>query len=801
MKRYVCIHGHFYQPPRENPWLEEIEVQDSARPFHDWNDRIAEECYGPNAQARILDEQGRIADIVNNYARISFNVGPTLLSWLERHRPAIHEAIIAADRTSRKRFDGHGSALAQVYNHMIMPLANRRDRTTQVIWGLEDFRRRFNREPEGIWLPETAVDLDTLEILADQGLRFTILAPGQAARVRPLVAAGEETPGWTEVAEGSIDPTRAYCCRLPSGRSIALFFYDGPISSDLAFGDLLHNGENLYRRLRGAFKESGRSWPQLVHIASDGETYGHHHRSGEMALAYALDLIEADPDLELTSYGLYLARHPPEWEVEIHPASSWSCAHGVERWRSDCGCHSGGHPDWHQGWRAPLRDAMNWLSDQAARIYLEQAGRWLPDPWQARDRYIEVLLHRTPAIVDRFLADQAGHLDSADQVTVLKLLELQRFAQLIFTSCGWFFDEISGLETVQVLNYAARCLQLAEELSGEPLEAGLLERLAEAPGNLGQNGREVYLQQAKPARIDLLRMGAHFAISSLFETYPDQIDLQTARVSSQVRNSWSAGRSMLVTGRAAIASLITREQQVFQYAVLHPGDHNLTCGLQHFTDIDSFHHMETDLKRAFQRGELTETIRLLDEHFGAGTYSIWHLFRDEQRKVVRELLTPAFARAHGAYRQIFETNHALLNFLSWLGIPLPELFLDAARHVFNSELKELLGREQLDLEQLDELLATAQKWSLRLDLQLLGYLAEQWLNRRLAEFEADPGDGEKLDLLVRTLDRLLKLEELPLQLWSAQNSYVRLRRKLPQDQTAGEPFRRLGKLLQVRVCD
>ncbi|MCA9165661.1 MAG: hypothetical protein KDA62_21890, partial [Planctomycetales bacterium] len=334
MERYICIHGHFYQPPRENPWLEAIEVQDSAYPFHDWNERITAECYEPNASSRILTGDGRIERIVNNYANVSFNFGATLLSWLEVHAPDTYRRILLADQESRELFSGHGSALAQVYNHMIMPLANRRDKITQVRWGIRDFEARFGRPPEGMWLAETGVDNETLDVLAEHGIKFTILAPNQAHEVRKY-----RGRNWHDVSGSRIDPTTAYEVRLPSKRKIALFFYDGPISRAIAFEGLLTRGEHLAGRLMGAFTDH-REWPQLVHIATDGESYGHHHRHGDMALAYALHHIQQHNLAKITNYGEYLEKHPPLDEVRIYDNSSWSCAHGIERWRSDCGCNS-----------------------------------------------------------------------------------------------------------------------------------------------------------------------------------------------------------------------------------------------------------------------------------------------------------------------------------------------------------------------------------------------------------------------------------------------------------------------------
>ena len=484
-ERYLCVHGHFYQPPRQNPWFEAIEAEASAAPFHDWNERIKAECYAPNAGARIVDGEGRILEICNNYAHLSYNFGPTLLAWLENADPTTYQQILHADRQSRTAHDGHGNAIAQAYNHIIMPLANRRDKVTQVVWGINDFQWRFGRAPEGMWLPETAVDLETLDILAAHGIRFTILSPFQAGRVHT-----SDESAWTDVSGGQIDPSRPYRCLLPSGREIALFFYDAPVAKAIAFDGVLARGEMLIERLIGGFHEE-RDHSQLVHVATDGETYGHHHRFGEMALAYALSTIERKRLATLTNYGEYLSRFPAKHIVEIIDNTSWSCAHGVERWLSDCGCQTGGKPGWHQRWRKPLRDSLDWLRDHLAHLFEGEAGKLLSDPWAARDAYMAVILDRSPASVERFFQAQARRrLSDVEVVQALKLLEMQRHALLMYTSCAWFFAEISGIETVQTLAYAARAIQLAHEVAGSELEPSFLERLAEAP-RIGRNSRRM----------------------------------------------------------------------------------------------------------------------------------------------------------------------------------------------------------------------------------------------------------------------------------------------------------------------
>lgn len=499
--RYVCIHGHFYQPPRENPWSEEVEVQGSAAPYHDWNARITAECYWPNAAARLLGQGDRFAAIANNYASLSFNFGPTLCSWLQRFEPDLLQLIVEADQRSRVQHHGHGNALAQAYGHAILPLCNDRDRITQVAWGIRDFVHRFGRMPEGMWLPETAVDLSTLETLAEQGILFTVLAPHQAKRVR---APGHRT--WLGVTEEQLDTTRPYLCRLPSGKTITLFFYHGGLARGVAFEGLLNSGEHLAERLMSTFAQE-RDEPQLVHLATDGESYGHHHRFGEMALAFAVHTLRQRGEAVVANYGEFLALHPPRWEVEIAENTSWSCAHGVERWRSDCGCHIGGKPQWTQAWRAPLRSALNWLRDELDVLFEQRGALLLQDPWAARDTYVDLLLDRSAEREASFFARHArAELTQTQRLEARRLLEMQRHRLLMFTSCGWFFDELSGIEAVQILQYAACAADLARKL-GVSLEAKFMQRLREAKSNVPEvrDGARLYLEKVAPRRVDSRR--------------------------------------------------------------------------------------------------------------------------------------------------------------------------------------------------------------------------------------------------------------------------------------------------------
>ena len=446
MEKYVCIHGHFYQPPRENPWLDEVELQDSAYPYHDWNTKITEECYRQNVASRILGPDKKIIDISNNYSEISFDFGPTLLYWLEKHTADVYESIIEADKKSQKIFSGHGAAIAQAYNHIIMPLANKQDKYTQVVWGISDFEYRFGRKSEGMWLPETAADIETLEILAEYDIKFTILSPHQAKRVRKI---GDEQ--WQNINRDQVDTTRAYICQLPSGKTINLFFYRQPTAEDVADGKILQNGEVFARKLAWIL-DGNNNQTGLGHIATDGETYGHYYRYADMALAYCLHFIKTNNLAKVTVYGEYLEKFPPQYEVQIYENSSWSCSHGIERWRSNCGCNYGRYPSGKQQWRAPLREAMDWLRDELIGVYDNKMAQYVSDPWEVRNGYISIINDRSVKNVEKYLLKSAGRQLSFDEkVIVLKLLEMQRNAMLMYTSCGWFFDDISGIETVQIM--------------------------------------------------------------------------------------------------------------------------------------------------------------------------------------------------------------------------------------------------------------------------------------------------------------------------------------------------------------
>ena len=805
--RYICIHGHFYQPPRENPWLEAIEVQDSAYPYHDWNERVSAECYGPNSASRILDGEGRIRKIVNNYSRISFNIGPTLLMWFEAKAPEIYRAILAADQDSRKFYSGHGSAMAQAYNHMIMPLANGRDKETQVVWGIRDFEHRYGRKPEGMWLPETAVDLEALDILAQNGIRFTVLSPDQAWRVRPVGARN-----WRDTGGGRIDPSVPYRVRLRYGRWIDVFFYDGHISRGVAFEGLLASGEKFADRLLGVFTED-REGPQLVHIATDGETYGHHHPYGDMALAYALDYIGVNGSVKLTNYAEFLEQHAPAHEAKIFENSSWSCVHGIERWRSDCGCNSGGHEGWNQKWRAPLRDALDWLRDTINSSFARKGKELFKDPWAARNDFINVILDRSHENVQSFLSRNAARPLTPEQSTrALKFMELQRHLMLMYTSCGWFFDEVSGIETVQVIQYAGRAIQLAEEILDQQYETRFIQLLEKAESNIPahKNGAVIFEKFVRPAAIDLPKVGAHYAVSSLFDPYNHKTKIYCYNIDRQDYKVLNEGATRLALGRVGVTSEITWESAEISFGVLHLGDHNLNGGARKFLGEAEYATMVKEITESFNRGDLAERLRTVEKHFGSVTNTLKLLFRDQQRHILRLILQSALAEAEEAYRRIYERGAPLMRFVTSLGMAQPKRFQIAAEFTLNAELRRLLESETLEVEQIKALLEEMGRAGVSTDEATLEFSVRRNLEHVAAAFLKNPDDIERL----RAFNDLVNVASgLPfkVRLWQPQNVFHEVllerheefqRRAAEGEEIAKswmEVFLALGKKLSVYV--
>lgn len=769
MDRYICIHGHFYQPPRENPWLEAIEIQDSAFPYHDWNEKIDAECYAPNSASRILDGERRIMDIVSNYARISFNFGPTLLSWMEVYAPDIYQAILDADRKSMVWRSGHGNAIAQVYNHMIMPLANARDKRTQIIWGIKDFECRFKRFPEGMWLSETAVDIETLEILAELGIKFTILAQHQASRVKKINSAE-----WDDLSKGHIDPTMAYLCKLPSGHKIHIFFYDGPISQAVAFENVLNSGEEFANRLLKGFSDR-RQWPQMLNIATDGESYGHHHKYGDMAIAFVLNHIECNKLAKLTNYGEYLEKHPPTHEVEIHENTSWSCMHGIERWKSNCGCKAGGPPEWSQEWRGPLRNAMDWLRDQFVSTYENKAKEYLKNPWEARDEYIEVILNRSKERIGKFLAKHAtNNLNEDEKIIVLKLLEMQRHAMLMYTSCGWFFAEISGLEAMQIMEYAGRAIQLFKDVFHNGLEDAFQERLARAKSNLPEysDGACIYEIFVKPSMIDLKKVGVHFAVSALFETYAEKTKIYCYAVQIEDYQKLEDGTMKLAIGRISVTSEITGKSERMIFGGLHLGTHDFNGGVSLFLQDVEYQRIKSEMIAVFEKGAAADIVRMMDKHFGMHNYSLLDLFKDEQRKILHQVISSTIQEFEETYRRMYENNRILMGFLQETGIPIPKAFYTAADFILNVDLKKAFD-EEIDAKKIRTIINDIKRW--RVAVEFLGlefkvrHKAEEIMNKFC-------GNISDISLLLETQKVIESLRSLPIEvnLWHMQNIYFKI---------------------------
>ena len=789
-KRFICIHGHFYQPPRENPWLETVETQDSAAPYHDWNERICAECYATNGAARIQNNKNQITRIVNNYARISFNFGPTLLSWLKENAPRTYRMILDGERRSRKSYGGHSSAMAQVYNHVIMPLAGERDRITQIRWGSADYANHYGSPPEGMWLAETAADSRSLELMAEHGIKFTVLAPHQCRRVRALGSPQGDGESWTNTNGASVDTTRPYLVRFASGASIAVFFYNGPASRAIAFEGLLNSGENFAARLKAGFKDSTQ--PQLVHVATDGESYGHHHKHGEMALAYALRLLERDRTAKLSNYGGFLEQFPPEYEAQIEENSSWSCVHGVERWRSNCGCN-GGRP-YNQLWRAPLRQALDELRDAIAPLTEFEGGKLFKDVWAARDAYIDVLLNRDAEQVEQFLQAHANHeLSDAERIRTLELMEMQRHAQLMYTSCGWFFDDIAGIETVQIIAYAARVLQLARQLFGDladALEPAFLARMAEAKSNeaAAGDGAQIYKTCVATMELSLEQVAAHYAISSIFSSFAEQTDLFCYRVRRISYDIHTSGRGRLALGRAHIASSITGQQQSYSFAVLHFGDQNITAAVKPYNDGDAaeFEAFSAQATEHVLRARFPEVIRLLDREYGHVDYSLTSLFTDEQRRIVQLILNSTLWDIENSLTTIYEDHASLLHYLSQAGLPKPSALTLAAGFAINAGLRRALETDPVDAAQMRSFLNLAKADQVPLETATLSYIADQRMKRAMVELQMSSGSLEMLD---RALTLARNLVELPfdLNLWQAQNIWYEILR------TAGYALTSLGK--------
>jgi Domain of unknown function (DUF3536) len=540
----------------------------------------------------------------------------------------------------------------------------------------------------------------------------------------------------------------------------------------VAFEGLLASGERFADRLLGVFSED-RDGPQLVHIATDGETYGHHHPYGDMALAYALNYIEANNSVKLTNYGEFLEKHPPAHEARIFDQSSWSCPHGVERWRNDCGCNSGGHDGWNQEWRAPLREALDWLRDTLNPTFARKGKEYFKNPRAARNDYIEVIRDRSRESIQRFLDRNAARTLSHDQIIqALKLMELQRHLMLMYTSCGWFFDELSGIETVQVIQYAARAIQLAEEIFLQPYEAQFMELLEKAKSNVPEhkNGAVIFEKFVRPAAIDLQKVGAHYAVSSLFEPYNHETKIYCYTVDRRDSKVLSEGKTRLMLGWAKITSEITWESSEISFGVLHLGDHNLNGGVRKFLGEESYQAMVREISDTFDRGDLSERLGIVEQQFGSATYTLKLLFRDQQYHILRLILQSALAEAEAAYRRIYERGAPLMRFVTSLAMPQPKRFQIAAEFTLNSELRRLLETQDPDVDHIRTHLEEMRRAGVSFDAETLEFSLRRIVEGLADEFLSQPDDLQRLQAFEAAVD-VAAMMPFKVRLWQPQNAF------------------------------
>jgi alpha-amylase/alpha-mannosidase (GH57 family) len=771
---FIAIHGHFYQPPRENPWLDIIETEESAYPFHDWNERIALECYRPNAHARILDGKGKILEIVNNYSSINFNFGPTLLPWLEKHFLSVYQKILEADHESLRRF-GHGNAIAQVYDHIIMPLANERDKETEVLWGMADFEERFHRKPEALWLPETAVNYATLQILVKHGMRYLILSPYQALRVRPF--GGKK---WTDVLQGRIVTTQPYRCfmRDASGKKLSdqyidLFFYNGIISKEVAFGDLLKDG-TLFSDRFVQFQQESKERPQLIHIATDGETYGHHKKFGDMALAFALGKGFPTKGFEVINYGAFLKRYPPVYEVEIDEGpkgegTSWSCAHGVGRWKEDCGCSTGGKPGWNQKWRKPLREALDFLRDELSLVFEREGEKIFQDVWKARNGYIEVILHRSPEGIKNFF-DQYGanNLDEKGWIKGLKLLEMQRHALQMYTSCGWFFADLAGLETILVLQHAARAIQLAEEITGREIEKKFIEHLSEAKSNLPEmgSGDQVYQRLVKPKRVTPEKIVNHFAISSLFDGGGGEKKIFSYQVEKIHYERMEKDENLLVMGQMRVTSEIIPEPKEFFFGLIPSTKEVFRTWVSEVKESLSFDTLRKKGLEYLGRGK-EEIAKFLTSSLGDHIFTIQDTFKEERQAIFQKLIQKEFDEHCQIYADLFDRTKQAVEALSREGLEIPhEIRVGAeitlSKRLFQ-EMRELKRdfKGTIERRKIDEIVEEAKEHGYHLRREKSLFALNEMLMERMNLLQKSKGadlsrQSEQIEEVMMLLDSAKK---------------------------------------------
>ena len=774
---FLTIHGHFYQPPRENPWLEAIELQDSAAPFHDWNERINNECYNPNSVSKIVDSRNKILDVVNNYSLMSFNFGPTLLSWMENYAPLAYERVIKADMESVHSHNGHGNAIAQVYNHIIMPLANENDKITQVVWGIKDFESRFGRKPEGMWLAETAVDDESLRVLIENGIKFTILSPYQALKIREIGQHGEQKD-WTDVSWGNIDPARSYRYFLKSApeKFIDLFFYDGAISKSVAFDEILKDSNKFVKRLREGCSDN-RNYPQLINIATDGESYGHHTKFGDMALSYVLEVRAKEEGFTIVNYAEYLEKYRSNFEVDIKQSSSWSCFHGVGRWKEDCGCSTGGHPGWNQKWRKPLREALDYLRDELVVIFEKEGKHYFTNPWDARNKYIEVVLDRNELTIKNFQKRNfVADLSEEDKVKAMELLEIQRQAMLMYTSCGWFFSEISGIETTQILKYSARAIQLARVFSKKDIEKHFLELLAEAKSNFPEfgTGKDIFEKFVKPSTVTIRQIASLWAVSSLYQDFEEEEDVYCYKIKKHSYKTIQKGTAQFVMGHIEIQSRITLQKSNVMFALMQYSGGDFHCAIKEFSDDDEYINIQKELFKTFMLNPLTEIIRALDEYFGKEYFTLKDIFIEERRKILEVMLKGKMNKFAQSYQEMYTEGKSSIYHMQNLGLSVPDEFKLAAGYTLSKQFNDLIVHSSgfIDHEIIQKAMDInfeTKKIGIKIDKKATNTIFSQKISQNISRL-AQNLEIQQAEVTLELFDNVEKLE-LDIDIAESQNIY------------------------------
>ena len=705
---------------------------------------------------------------------LNFNFGPTLLSWMEEFAPLTYERIIKADIESISQHNGHGNAMAQVYNHIIMPLANAKDKETQVKWGIRDFEYRFGRKPEGIWLAETAVDDATLKVLVDNGIKFTVLSPYQALKMKK--ASDKE---WQDVSWGNIDPARSYKYTLKCDpkKSIDLFFYDGAISRSVAFDELLTDGNKFTKRLKEGVSDL-RDYPQLINIATDGESYGHHTKFGDMALSYVLKIKAENEGFKITNYAEYLDLYRSDYEVDIKQASSWSCFHGVGRWSEDCGCSTGGHPGWNQKWRKPLRDALDYLRDNLATIFEKEGKKYyLENPWEIRNRYIEVILDRNASRIKKFQKENfKPDLTEEDKIKGMELLEIQRQAMLMYTSCGWFFSEISGIETVQIMKYAARAMQLASRFSKENFEEKFLEILSQAKSNIQEfgTGKDIYERFVKPSVVTSKQIACLWAISSLYQDFEDEEDVYCYSVKRNDYKMVQKGNTNFIIGNIEIRSKVTLQKSNLVFALMQYAGGDFHCAIKEFSTSDEYQDLKTSLIKTFMLNPMTEIIRALDEKFGKEYFTLKDIFIEERKKILQILLKDQLSKFADTYKDMYDQGKGSIYHMQNLGLEIPNEFKISAGYALSQRYNDLLSHsdgfvESSVIQQISDINFEAKKMNIQIDKTPSNNAFAKKiitnLNRLTKSFEI-----QQADAIVELFEIIAKLE-LQIDVSEAQNIY------------------------------